>query len=248
MSDLAARYDATASAVVLTVASSSAIAGITRSDSNGTRPVRMRADQKTATGRFEIIDYEPALTGQIQYVLTADPLTPPVWVEIPAGHSPVFVLPSIPQFTVTVDNVHGYAAGRTSRATFHTIVNRTDSIVAEGNLTPRAGRLDIYAAEYIDALNIDNMLERGQCCLYRQSEHAGMDMYFYATDTAIEPDEDAWKLTLSYVEVNFPPGDVLSGAGWTFDALTAAGGTFLDLPARFSTFHDLTIRQESIDS
>ena len=243
MSDLKARYDAAARAVVITVVSDAPIAGITRSDNNGTRPVRRRTDQMSARGLFEIIDYEAALTGQIQYVLTADPATPPAWIMIPAGQSPTFVLPAIPQFNISVDTVHGYAASRTSRATFHTVVNRVDPIVAEGRLTPRTGRLDVFAAEYMDALNLESMLERGQCCLYRQGEHAGMDMYFYASDTAIDPDEGAWKLTLNYVEVSFPAGNVISGAGWTFNALAASGGTFLDLPARFSTFHDLTINQ-----
>ena len=244
MSTLTARYDAPTRAVELTVTSPAPIAGITRSDANGTRPVRMRTDQIHAAGTFQIIDYEPAIAGRIQYVLTTDATAAPAWVEIPAAQDPTFVLPAIPQFTVTVENVHGYSAGRESRATFHTIINRDDPIVAEGGLTPRTGTLEVFAAQYMDALNLENMIQRGQCCLYRQSEHAGMDMYFYASASDIEPDEGAWKLTLSYVEVSFPPGNVLSGAGWTFDALANEGGTFLDLPARFESFHDLAIKQE----
>lgn len=255
MSLITATPDPVTGTVRLELEDGANYAGIARADHNGTRPVRTRANQKAAApGPRTIIDYEPSLSGLIQYSLieAAPSSTPPepTWTTLGGGLAgpampsdlPRFILPSIPQFSVVVDTVHGYTAARTTRSTFHEIIGRDDSIVAEGRLTPRKGSLEVWLAEYIDARNLDNMLERGQVALYRQAEHPGMDMYFHVESTDVAPDEGAWKMSIAYREVDFPPGDVISGDGWTFNALKGRE-SFYTVARDFRSFLDLAIGQ-----
>lgn len=249
MSTLTATPDPASGTVRLVISDASKFIGIDRADHNGTRPVRKRSDQASKPGVLEIVDYEPSLSGLIQYTLVelGGSLAAPAWTSLSGlSELPRFILPSIPQFSVTVDTVHGYSAARRSRSTFHTVINRNDPIVAEGRLTPRTGSLDVWLGEYMDAKNLDNMFERGQVVLYRQAEHPGMDMYFHAADVSLAPDEDSWRLSLGYVEVDFPPGDVLSGENWTFDAVASGHANFNTVAQQYHSFHDLTIGQKDV--
>ena len=250
MSTLTATPDPETGTIALTVDDAANYAGIIRADNNGTRPVRARADQlPAAAGARTITDYEPALAGLIQYTLlevVPSPTPPaPVWAQFPAAMAPRFILPSVPQFAVTAELVHGYSAARKSRSTFHEIIGRNDAIVAEGRLTPRTGTLDVWLGEYIGARNLESLLERGQAAMYRQAEHAGMDMYFHVTGTDLTPDEGDWKLSVGYQEIDFPSGNVMTAAGWTFDKLKLRQ-SFYTVARDYRTFNDLAIGQTAV--
>jgi hypothetical protein len=215
------------------------ITTILRADANGTRPVRLRTGDLPASGTITVTDYEAAIAGPLFYrVLGA--AAEPVWTSLDL-ELPRFILPSIPHFFVVAETVHGYSAGRASRATFHTVIGRDDPLVAEGRLSSRTGILDVWFGTYAEARSLEDMLARGQTAMYRQAEHPGMDMYFHVTGTDVVPDEVSWKLTANYVEVGFPPGNVLTDKTWTFTKLAQVGGSFDEVTDDYASFHDLAV-------
>lgn len=254
MSTLKASTDPVAGTITITIDDASRFVRLVRSDVNGSRPVRRRANQGARAGELVLVDYEPSLSGLIQYQLieTGGVASEPLWTTFGGeARLPRFILPSVPQFFVTVDTVHGYSSARKSRATLHTVINRNDAIVAEGRLTPRRGRLEIFCSEYMHGKNLENLLERGQAALYRQAENPGQDMYFYVDPdggTSFDPDGAAWRLTVDYVEVDFPSGDVISGENWTFDTLAKTGTSFDAVAGSYRSFVDLAIGQKAVGS
>lgn len=221
-------------------------AGVTellRADLNGTRPVRLERGTLPATGTLTVTDWEPCLSGQVQYRIVHPLEEAAAWVSLPAAALPRFLLPSIPQFSVVCESVSQYDAARSSRSTFHEVIGRTGPLVAEGRLGLRTGKLVAEYGTYAEARDLEDLLERGQTAMYRQQEHPGLDMYFHAEAQAIRytPDTGIWELEISYREVAFPTGPVLSAAAWTFDALADRHKTFSDVAAAYGTFHDLTI-------
>ena len=102
-------------AAVLTITSTSPLTSLTRSDRNGTRPVRLTAGALPFTGSREFRDHEPCLAGPVQYrASTADGMAE-AWTNL-GGQGPRFTLPATPLLTVGVDTVFDYNAGRSSRA------------------------------------------------------------------------------------------------------------------------------------
>lgn len=235
--------DARTGTITLEISDTRGVTGILRADTNGTRPVRLRAGELPAAGPATVTDYEPALSGLVQYRLEGG--DGDTWTQFDGVEVPRFVLPSIPLYSVPVQAVTAYTAERVSTAKLHYPINRADPIVAQGRLSPRTGRLEIWCEAYADARDLENMLERGQVTMFRQVENPGQDMYFHAQSWALEPDEDTWKATVSYVEVAFPAGAVQSARGWTFARLRTAAESFDALPGVFDTFHDVTIGERS---
>jgi hypothetical protein len=226
--------------MVLSIDSTDPVLTITRSDPNGTRPVRTRAGTLPKAGTFTITDYEPAITGQIQYRITTATAEASAWATL-GGMLPRFVMPSIPLFSVEVDNVYAYSATRESRATVHDVVGRRDPIIVQGKLGTRRGSMGIYCEDHGAAMRLTAMFERGQTVLYRQSEHQGMDMYFIPLTVSPSPASGRWELTVSYVEMDYPAGDVQSDPDWTFAKLAATGGTFAAVATGYRTFVDLVL-------
>jgi hypothetical protein len=218
------------------------ITGIIRDDANGSRLVRLRAGGLPANGTVTITDYEASISGRIRY-RTVGTLAEPAWTTLAGDGRPRFILPTKPYFFVAPDLVHNYSAGRTTRATFHEVINRPDPLVSEAPLGTRSGSLDVWFDSYMGARDLEDLIGRGLPVMYRQAEHPGMDMYFYAVSSGITPDEDAWRLALEYREILSPAGSILPAASWTFDAFAAAGGTFDSRADDYNTFHDLAINE-----
>lgn len=232
--------DAATGTVRLTIAASGSVVTVTRSDANGTRPVRLIAGKLPRTGTFDLTDYEPSLTGQVQYRAKTSTEEAAAWTTL-GSQLPRFVMPSIPLFSVEVDNVYAYAAARESRATVHEVVGRRDPIIVQGKLGTRRGSLGIYCPDHDSVMRLLAMFERGQTVMYRQSEHAGMDMYFIPVNASPAPSGKSWELSVSYVEMDYPAGDVQSDPDWTFTKLAATGGTFDAVAADYRTFVDLVL-------
>lgn len=243
MATLTLTPDARTGSVVLKIDNATGVTAIVRADVNGTRPVRLERGTLPAKTALTVTDWEPALSGLIQYRLVGLPLEASAWTALPGAELPRFVLPSIPQFSVVVQTVTGYNAARDSRSIFHKVIDRAAPLVAEGQLEPRTGTLTCLFESYAEAKDLEDLLERGQTVMYRQQEHPGLDMYFHATRTAVDvdTDTDTWTLAVDYVEVAFPAGNVLSAAAWTFEALAAKYSTFEAVNEAYGSFHDLTI-------
>lgn len=239
---ITATPDPRTASVELTISSAAGVTGIIRADITGTRRVRLREDELPAAGKLTVTDYEPALTGRIQYRLEG--IAGDVWTEVGA-ELPRFHIPAIPQFQKTVDMVTTYAAERESRSIFHDVINRDDPLVSEGRMRPRSGSMDIWVETYQDGRDLEDVLERGKVVHFRQAEHPGMDMYFHASRLGLAPEEDNWKLSLSYREVAPPSGYVISTKGWTFNTLRDANEDFEAIAADYRTFVDVAIGEKS---
>lgn len=229
--------------VELTLSSAAGVTAILRADVNGTRPVRLERTALPAKGKLTVTDWEPALSGLIQYRLVGPAVEDSAWTALPGAELPRFVLPSIPQFSVVAQAVTEYSAARESRSIFHKVIGRAAPLVAEGELEPRTGNLTCLFDTYAEAKDLEDLLERGQTVMYRQQEHPGLDMYFHASRASVSPDMESqtWTLTVDYTEVAFPAGHVLSAAAWTFDALAKRYQSFNAVTEAYSSFHDLTI-------
>lgn len=243
MATLTLTPDERTGSVTLSIDNATGVTAIVRADVNGTRPVRLERGKLPAKGALTVTDWEPALSGLIQYRLIGLPLEASAWTALPKAKLPRFVLPSIPQFAVVAQTVTDYNAARDSRSLFHKVIGRASPLVAEGELEPRTGTLTCLFDSYAEAKDLEALLERGQTVMYRQQEHPGLDMYFHASRTAVnvDPESETWTLAVDYVEVAFPSGAVLSAAAWTFDALAEAYPTFEAVSESYGSFHDLTI-------
>lgn len=226
------------------------VAAITRADDNGTRPVRLPAGTLPATGPLVVTDYEPALSGHIQYRVTmADTLAQEsAWVTLARPGmllAPRFILPANPLYSVAVETVTDYSAGRTSSSTTHEIIGRPDPIMSLGQLRPRTGKLEVFTRTYQEARNLEALFERGQVALYRQAENPGQDMYLVVQDLDTKPADEtvAWLTGISYQELSWPSGPVLSRPDWTFEALAREFATFEALPETFANFNQLTVNE-----
>lgn len=247
MADIEATADPRTGSVELKLSTVVGVQGILRSDVNGTRPVRLRAGDLDGTGSRILTDYEPALHDRVLYRVLKPSAPAQVWVDMSAAKLPRFLVPSVPQFSVVAQSVTAYNATRRSRSKFHEVIGRSSPLVAAARMTPRTGSLEAACETYAEAQDLVDVLERGQTLMYRQSEHAGLDMYFQSESVSItaEPEEEQWKLGIDFVEVAFPVGNVLGRSPWTFDALAQSYASFDDVATGFDTFHDLTIAEET---
>jgi hypothetical protein len=242
MTTITAAPDTDAGTITLTIVHDTPVTDLYRADANGTRPVRLPPGTlPTATsGTLTVTDHEAALTGHIEY-RAGNAL---VFTNLDGAVRPRFTLPSTPVYAVQVETVTAYSAARTSTATVHQVINRPDPLVKLGRLRPRNGSLDIICRTYAEARTLEAVFERGAIVLYRQIEHQGMDMYFHGSDVTLTPVAGRWRVSVVYVEVTFPDGDIQTPAGWTFDALTAAGGSFNDVAQDYRSFTDLALGEK----
>lgn len=236
--------------VTLTITPPGQVLGIVRADDNGTRPVRLPAGTLPAAAPLTVTDFEPALSGQVQYRVKTSLEELTAWTTLARPGLPMaprFILPHNPLYAVVVETVTDYSAARTTSATVHEIIGRPDPILALGLMRPRAGRLEVFSRTYQDARDLESLFERGQVAMYRQPENPGADMYLVALDLETRQEEQvAWITTINYQEVNAPAGDVLTRMDWTFDALAEAHDTFEDVTRAYANFNQLTISEAGL--
>lgn len=251
MPNLSAVLDREAGTVTLTVDDTRNVKAILRTDANGTRPVRMGEGSQTLPGISDgkWVDYEAALGGYVSYRLDHPSFRDLVWVNLSGDWAPRFIIPFTPMFYAEAEVVTAYDSARKSTATFHDVIGRTDPLVVEGRLSSRKGRLVCEFDTLAAASGLESLLSRGTTVLYRQSEHPGMDMYFHTEgmDVSVDAERNVWTVTVDYVEVSFPAGDIISTAGWDFTAVTAAYSNFTELSTSYDSFLSLTLAEEKTD-
>lgn len=246
MTEITLTADSELGTVEITITYTENVISLLRADVNGTRAVRLHAGTlptTEGTGTLRITDYEPALAGLIQYrALGAGGELASDWISFPGeACRPRFTIPAVPIFGLSIDALTGYDATRLSRSTVHEIIGRDDPLVVQGRMRNRSGTMKVPFDTYAELLDLEAILERGQTMLYRQVEHAGLDLYFHATDLTQAVDEGVWYLSFSFVEVGFPLGDVRLDPLWTFARLAATGGTFEQVAADYQSFRTLSI-------
>jgi len=225
-------------AAYLEITTTNPVVALTRTDKNGTRPVRLEAGALPFTGTATFRDYEPALSGPVLYRASTDYGTAETSTTL-AGQGPRFTVPASPLLSVGAATVYDYAANRKTRSTVHEVIGRADPIIVRARMGTRTGTLSIVCADHADLMDLEAVFALGATVMFRQAEHAGLDMYFHATETAAVPNTGKWELTVSYVELTYPAGPVLGA--WTFADLAATGATFAEIAAAYPSFTALLL-------
>lgn len=232
------------------------LTSLVRYDANASpRAVRLDAGTLPTTNPPVIVDYEPALSGQVTYVArfsngsTANAWSSPTGLGVTR---PWLSVPLWPEKSVSVDLVTSYSAARRSGNVYHEIIDRVDPAVTLAPLRTRSGTLEVWCPDYSTAAAVVAVHDLAQVCYYRQPDIGGIDTY-YAVDGLIDlephaPREGApvrWRVRIPYREVGRPTGDLIANTGWTFAAVAAEFTTLADLPATFDTFADLALEVRS---
>ena len=228
-------------------------AEILRFDANGVHPVRAGAGFFPANGQghFTVTDYEPALTGLIEYrAVGVIPGTgTSAWVRL-SGTEPRISVPAVPAYNLAVESVLTYDAKLTTRTTVHQIIGRRDPIVVQGALSMRSGRMGIGIADHPTAVLLLALLGKGRTCLFRQAEHRGQDMYFHPQDVTLGTDvidgaRTSWRLDLAYTEVAAPTGDRAPDT-FTYADLAAEHRSYNDVAAGFENYLDVAVNEPKV--
>lgn len=246
MTTITATADQATGSVLLEISKTATVHKVLRSNENGIAEVRGLAGQfpSPGTGKLIVSDYEAAVGMNSYTVQTADgEAAAAAWLEFPL---PWLMVPVMPHYARQVETITGYNSERESKGTVHDVPGRRDPVANLAPLGLRKGRLELWAKTYADARNIESVFDRGEVAMLKQRV-PGLDMYFTATSTAIDPQSvegealTRWKLSVSYVEVARPGGALAGALGWTWDALAAAFDTWDAVAASYASWDDLTV-------
>lgn len=248
MTTLTATPNLTRGTVALRLTVTSPVVSVVRADANGTYPVRVLPGTLPTAGSGEIVivDYEPSLSGPINYRVDDGAAGAQVWTTLDGVKLPRFILPHLPAFQVIVETVTGHTVDRESRSTIHEVVGSEDPLIILGRLRTRRGTLTIISQDYMAAKDLESMFERGQIVMYRQPENPGLDMYLAVKSLSKVPVADVWETRAEYVEVLRPEGFISTRAGWSFDQLAAEGVSFDQVAQDYRTFWDLTLGEKTL--
>ncbi|TDE91589.1 hypothetical protein EXU48_15705 [Occultella glacieicola] len=228
----------------ITPGTSSTVDAITRTDANGTHPVRLLPNQLPTPSQLIVRDYEAALTGPVTYTLTGAGGSQ-VTTSLGSDHPWLFV-PVYPQFSAAVESVTGYTSDRATQTTVHQVIGRPDPLVTIGRLQTRAGTLEIWCASHADALTVQNVYSLGHAVMLRQVEHAGLDMYHFARAVTVDPfapqgARTRWRVAVDYVEVNRPTADLAGSLGWNYSELAAAHTSYFEVAFTYADYNALLV-------
>lgn len=254
MTTITATPDPDTASVVLLVTPTATVTSLLRSDANGTHPVRTLAGVLPITGPVVVTDYEASLAGTITY--TTSGATPAAGAAVTTAldlDQQWLMVPVVPQWSLQVDaapparnpGVLDFTGQRTSASTVHQVIGRADPLVALGPLLLRTGTLEVWCAGLAQARTLEAAYDRGEVVLLRQ-QVPGLDLYHVATQTAIAADPALtvprrWHLTVTYAEVDWPPGDQVGTLGWSIDDVTATYATVSVVALTYATINDLTV-------
>ena len=164
---------------------------------------------------------------------------------------PWLSVPVMPQYSEQVETITQFGASREASTTVHRPLGRADSLVVMGKLGDRTGSLEVFCDTYAQARKLERIFERGEIVQLRQRV-AGMDMYFTATSIPVSPysaqgeDSTRWSMTINYVEVRRPIGNLAGALGWTFDELAASAVSFDVITQGYETFDALTLGDANV--
>lgn len=238
MTTLTATPNPADGSVTIQITKTEAIPELIRADGNGTNFVRARAGtfpSPGTSGTLTIADYDAAFTGPISYRAGS---AEPVWCQFPAGLRPRLSVPEkAPAAALWLDEITDYSASRDTGATVHDVIGRTHPVIVKGPMKARRGTLEIIVDSWEQVASLEAVLGLGETMLYRQTTARGMDFYFFPLTSSHAPEADgAWKVTVTYVKTDNPPGTRPAYGAWTFETLAAAP---------FATFRSVAMNNES---
>lgn len=217
---------------------------LTRTDANGTRPVRLLPGQRVMDGGLIIEDFEAALVGSVGYAFTSPTGSQTSVITSLVGAKPTIAPAVFPQFGVQDLFITGYDASRGSATVEHAIIGRADPVLRLQPLQSRRGHVTIWCKDYADLVNVVDVYRRGEIVMLRQDTHAGMDFYHAATgvtEGAYDEEFRRWRVDVAFTEVPLPRGPVLGTLGWTWDDLAAAFPTWDDVVEYFGSWNNVQI-------
>jgi hypothetical protein len=230
--------------VRLTITPTAEVTRVRRTDVNGTAEVRTLTGQlpHAAPDVLVLDDYEANGAARYTVTTTAGTVTGSIILELP---TPWLGTPENPQFSVPVRSFQDFNSGASTLSTVHEPEGRNAApIVIVRGASTRRGNMRIEGGTHAEALKILRIFQRGQTMLLRQSDHAGMDMYFIPMNfeiiTAAAWGRDSqFDVTLSYIEVGRPAGALSGALGWTWAALEAAFPTWGDMEEAYASWGDV---------
>lgn len=239
-------------AIRLTITTTTALVSLVRADNNGTANVRTRGGDVLGVippAGVDIVttDYEPS-AGTVVYTAT-DTLGAIAQVTVQfALPAPWLFVPVMPSYSSQLQTVTGYNAQVPGRSTVHEPLGKTNPTVVIRSMGSKRGALGLWAGTHAAAQGILDTLSRGEVLMLRQQEHQGMDMYFIALaadlDTlAVAGAETVWGVTVQYIQVSRPQGNLASALGWDFAALGASAPDFASLRTKYATFEAMRLNE-----
>ena len=237
----------TVGALRLTLAMDFEVRAITRTDANGTAPVRLRDDVLPSTVSPLIIeDYESA-AGPVTYTITGDAGSHTMQATMVLD-SPWLSVPIMQTYSQRVETVLEYGAELAGRASVIEFPGRRDVVAVLRKMALRRGTMQLWAGDYAGASSIRGVLSRGEIVMLRQPDHSGMDMYFITENATIDTlttdaGESVWAVSVTYIEVLRPDGFLASAPGWDFAQLAAAYQDFQAVATMFSDFQSLALNE-----
>lgn len=241
MTTITATPDQALAGVRLEVTKTSAVRRIIRHDINGSRAVRFHASQlpSPAPGVLAILDREAALVGEVRYDVD-DGARGATAITVLDLALPWLTVPTLPGYGMECETVSGYTAAQDPLSTVHLPINRSTPLVTLGGLRSRAGVLTFVVGDHASARAITALVGRGEIMLLRQAEHAGMDMYFTPNGpVSTTTTDNAWEVSLDYVETGWPPNGLVNAPGWTFEDMAVSAETFEVITERYLTYNTL---------
>ena len=239
-------------AIRLTITTTTALVSLVRADNNGTANVRTRGDDVLgfipAPG-VDIVatDYEPS-AGTVVYTATDTAgATAQVTVEFTLDTPWIFV-PVMPNYSSQLQTVTAYNAQVPGRSTVHEPLGKQAPTVVIRAMGTKRGQLGLWAGTHQAAQGILDTLSRGEVLMLRQQEHAGMDMYFIALDADLDTLTVAGAgtllgVTVRYLQVSRPVGNLAAALGWDFAALGASAPDFAALTTKYATFEAMRLNE-----
>lgn len=230
----------------ISITPTATITRIQRTDANGSYDVRTLTGQlpwPAASGVLTLDDYEAA-AGTSTYTVTTsvDIVTGSVGMDF--GGIIWLGVPVTPQNSAQVKAVLSYDADQQARSTVLEPDGSPFPIIITRSASSRRGSMQLYAGTYAEALNLLRMFGRGQVVMLRQSDHAGMDMFFTSTSAGISTLSTAqgssvFSVTVSYIEVPRPRAALSGALGWTWGELKNTYATWGDVFNDFATWGDV---------
>jgi|GEM_PF-4136313 len=225
-----------------------AFMGLTRTDRNGTRPVRLDAGLTPAPGVITTLtDTEASLVGEVRYTLktrigsslsdfgtasvTDSGITTPIIhaVTDPARRYQALTIPDL-------------SAGWEWGNIVTPIIGSEFPRVTPGVQLARTPSLTVICESLADAHALRAALAYGNTYMLRLPEHSA-DMYFVPLTAALSPAAangaaTVWKVQLDAQEVAWPAGPIQSAVGRSYGDDLAAHPTYDASLSAFPTYSD----------
>lgn len=239
---LTATADAGLGRVVLEWTATADVIALSRTDANGTRPVRT-VDGVLPADSGVVEDYEVALLGDVTYVAETAAEADSDTVAM-TGVDTWLSVPTAPANAVILDLVTGLESEQESMGTVHEVIGRADPLPVLGGLRARQGEIGLWCQDWAAAAAVARLHGHSAVMLLRQPDYAGLDLWYVPTSVRVQPSDDLtavrrWVVSVGYREVLPQTGPLVGTLGRTYGDLVADHATYLAAAQTYDTYADV---------